>query len=167
MKSLTHFKKRTRQTVALVISTCALALGAFTASAAPDFANVTAVNFRPAGRNFDLTVSILKGLLDAASRTSGADLDVRVTLATSLPRTLSRRSTPDASQSGPARGLSDRLTTAPWRSGLYSAREASGARQPLQHHHGGPSAPSYSLAGQVVVLFLRGRYLSDGSLGVH
>ena len=36
MKSLTHFKKRTRQTVALVISTCALALGAFTASAAPD-----------------------------------------------------------------------------------------------------------------------------------
>jgi hypothetical protein len=27
---------RTRQTVALVISTCALALGAFTASAAPD-----------------------------------------------------------------------------------------------------------------------------------
>ena len=81
MKSLTHFKKRTRQTVALVISTCALALGAFTASAAPDFANVTAVNFRPAGRNFDLTVSILKELLDAASRTSGADLDVRVTLA--------------------------------------------------------------------------------------
>ena len=80
MKSLTHFKKRTRQTVALVISTCALALGAFTASAAPDFANVTAVNFRPAGRNFDLTVSILKELLDAASRTSGADLDVRVTL---------------------------------------------------------------------------------------
>lgn len=36
MKSLTHFKKRTRQTVALVISTCALALGAFTASAASD-----------------------------------------------------------------------------------------------------------------------------------
>ena len=36
MKSLTHFKKRTRQRVALVISTCALALGAFTASAAPD-----------------------------------------------------------------------------------------------------------------------------------
>ena len=80
MKSLTHFKKRTRQTVALVISTCALALGAFTASAAPDFANVTAVNFKPAGRNFDLTVSILKELLDATSRTSG-DLDVRVTLA--------------------------------------------------------------------------------------
>ena len=36
MKSRTHFKKRTRQTVALVISMCALALGAFTASAAPD-----------------------------------------------------------------------------------------------------------------------------------
>ena len=36
MKSLTHVKKRTRQTVAVVISTCALALGAFTASAAPD-----------------------------------------------------------------------------------------------------------------------------------
>jgi hypothetical protein len=43
---------RTRQTVALVISTCALTLGAFTAAAAPDSANVTAVNFRPGGRNF-------------------------------------------------------------------------------------------------------------------
>ncbi len=31
---------RTRQTVALVISTCALALGAFTASAAPDSGRV-------------------------------------------------------------------------------------------------------------------------------
>src|SRR4029077_18170706 len=47
------------------------------------------------------------------------------------------------------------------------AREAYSARQPLQHHHGGPSAPAYFLAGQVVVLFLRARYLSDGSLGVH
>jgi hypothetical protein len=71
---------RTRQTVALVISTCALALGVFTASAAPDFANVTTVNFRPGGRNFDLTVSILTGLHDAASRTSGGDFDVRVML---------------------------------------------------------------------------------------
>ncbi len=71
---------RTRQTVAIVISTCALALGAFTASAEPDFANVTAVNFRPGGRNFDLTVSILKELLDAPSRTGRADFDVCVTL---------------------------------------------------------------------------------------
>ena len=38
-----------------------------------------AVNFRPGGTNFDLTVSIPKGL-DGASRTGGADLDVRVTL---------------------------------------------------------------------------------------
>jgi hypothetical protein len=71
---------RARQIVAIVISTCALALGAFTAWAAPDLANVTAVNFRPAGRNFELTVSILKELLEPASRTGGADHDVRVML---------------------------------------------------------------------------------------
>jgi len=71
---------RTRQTAALVISTYALALGAFTASAAPDFANVTAVNFRPGERNFDLTVSILKELLHAPSRTGSADFDLCVTL---------------------------------------------------------------------------------------
>jgi hypothetical protein len=59
----------------------AVALAAFTsASGSPDFANVTAVKLRPGGRNFDLTVSILKGLLDAASRTGGADFDVCVTL---------------------------------------------------------------------------------------
>jgi hypothetical protein len=58
----------------------AVALAAFTsASGSPDFANVIAVNFRPGGTNFDLTVSIPKGL-DGASRTGGADLDVRVTL---------------------------------------------------------------------------------------
>jgi hypothetical protein len=70
---------RARQTVALVISTCALALGAFSASAAPDLANVTGVKFRPGGKNFDLTVSILKGLVDAPSRTGGADLRVTLT----------------------------------------------------------------------------------------
>jgi hypothetical protein len=58
----------------------AVALAAFTsASGSPDFANVIAVNFRPGGTNFDLTVSIPKGL-DGASRTGGADFDVRVTL---------------------------------------------------------------------------------------
>jgi hypothetical protein len=71
---------RTRQTVALVFSMWALALGALTVSAAPDFADVTAVNFRPGGPNFDLTVSIPKGLLDAPSRTGGADFNVCVTL---------------------------------------------------------------------------------------
>jgi hypothetical protein len=69
---------RTRHTAALVIST--LALGAFTAWAAPDFANVTAVNFRPGERNFDLTVSVLKELLHAPSRTGSADFDFCVTL---------------------------------------------------------------------------------------
>ena len=96
---------RTRQTVALVISTCALALGAFTASAAPD----------------------------------------RVTL----------------------RYVSATNTVETIDSGTHPNQEASSARQPLQPHHGGPSAPTYSLAGQVVVLFLRARYLSDGGLGVH
>jgi hypothetical protein len=58
----------------------AVALAAFTsASGSPDFANVIAVNFRPGGTNFDLTVSIPKGL-HGASRTVGADFDVRVTL---------------------------------------------------------------------------------------
>jgi hypothetical protein len=71
---------RTGKTVAIVISTCALALGAFTASAEPGFADVTAVNFRPGGPNFDLTVSIPKGLLDAPPRTGGADFNVCVTL---------------------------------------------------------------------------------------
>ena len=57
-----------------------VALAAFTsASGSPDFANVIAVNFRPGGTNFDLTVSIPKGL-GGASRTRGIDLDVRVTL---------------------------------------------------------------------------------------
>jgi hypothetical protein len=55
------------------------ALAAFTsASGSPDFAKVIAVNFRPGGTNFDLTVSIPKGL-HGASRTGG-DFDVRVTL---------------------------------------------------------------------------------------
>ena len=58
----------------------AVALAAFTsASGSPDFANVIAVNFRPGGTNFDLTVSIPKGL-HGASRAVGADFDVRVTL---------------------------------------------------------------------------------------
>lgn len=58
----------------------AVALAAFTsASGSPDFANVIAVNFRPGGTNFDLTVSIPKRL-DGVSRTGGPDLDVRVTL---------------------------------------------------------------------------------------
>jgi hypothetical protein len=58
----------------------AVALAAFTsASGSPDFANVIAVNFRPGGTNFDLTVSIPKGL-HGASRAVGAGFDVRVTL---------------------------------------------------------------------------------------
>jgi hypothetical protein len=58
----------------------AVALAAFTsASGSPDFANAIAVNFRPGGMNFDLAVSILKGL-DGASRAGSADFDVRVTL---------------------------------------------------------------------------------------
>ena len=58
----------------------AVALAAFTSpSGSPDFANVIAVNFRPGGTNFDLTVSIPKGL-HGASRAVGADFDVRVTL---------------------------------------------------------------------------------------
>jgi hypothetical protein len=58
----------------------AVALAAFTsASGSPDFAYVIAVNFRPGGTNFDLTVSIPKGL-HGASRAVGADFDVRVTL---------------------------------------------------------------------------------------
>jgi hypothetical protein len=58
----------------------AVALAPFTSAlGSPDFANVIAVNFRPRGTNFDLTVSIPKRL-DGASRTGGADFDVRVTL---------------------------------------------------------------------------------------
>ena len=67
------------------------------------------------------------------------------------------RTHPNQDRRQPHRG--DRVCT--------PAREASSARQPLQHHHGGPSAPAYFPAGQVVVLFLRARYLSDGSLGVY
>ena len=131
----------------------AVALAAFTsASGSPDFTNVIAVNFRPSGTNFDLTVSIPKGL-DGASRTGGADLDVRVTLTYSLPRTPSRRSTPDASRLGPVQVSSDQLTIALRQSSLYPARDASSARQRPQPHRDGPGAPGYSLAGQVVVLF--------------
>jgi len=46
------------------------------------------------------------------------------------------------------------------------AGEASSALQTLKHYHGSPSAPACSVARQVVVLFLRACYLSDGSLGV-
>ena len=70
---------RHRQAIALGISACALGLGAFTASAAPDFANVTAVNFNPSRANFRLTVSIPEGL-NTASRTGDAHFDVRVAL---------------------------------------------------------------------------------------
>jgi len=69
----------TRKTVALVISTCALCLGAFAAPAAPDFANVTEVSFNPSTANFGLTVSVPKAL-NAASRNGDAHFDVRVAL---------------------------------------------------------------------------------------
>ena len=122
----------------------AVALAAFTsASGSPDFANVIAVNFRPGGTNFDLTVSIPKGL-DGASRTRGADLDVRVTLDLRLCHEHRRddriRTHPDQDRKTSSIGPIDDRTAA---SARDSARDASSACQRAQPHRDGPGAPGY------------------------